>query len=86
MDRSRSSRNHQNFPMTKNKSEEKLPPVNDKSKVTVAQKETKSTKSKNTKKGAANKSKSPTSAKSAGKSSGKSPASAKKTSNIKKKK
>lgn len=86
MDRSRSSRNHQNFPMTKNKSEEKLPLVNDKSKVTVAQKETKSTKSKNTKKGAANKSKSPTSAKSAGKSSGKSPASAKKTSNIKKKK
>ena len=83
MDKSRSSRNHQSFDQfKKNKSEEQLPLINDKNKVSFNQKE-----GKNAKKG--NKSKSPTSAKS-NKSSkknnekAKSPASAKK-SNIKKK-
>ena len=83
MDKSRSSRNHQSFEkFKKNKSEEQLPIISDKNKVSVNQKE-----GKNAKKG--NKSKSPTSAKSnkspkKNNEKAKSPASAKK-SNLKKK-
>jgi hypothetical protein len=83
MDKSRSSRNYQSFEkFKKNKSEEQLPIISDKNKVSVNQKE-----GKNAKKG--NKSKSPTSAKSnkspkKNNEKAKSPASAKK-SNLKKK-
>ena len=83
MDKSRSSRNYQSFEQfKKNKSEEQLPIISDKNKVSVNQKE-----GKNAKKG--NKSKSPTSAKSnkspkKNNEKAKSPASAKK-SNLKKK-
>ena len=44
MDRSRSSRNHQSFASVKNKSDLKLPPIDDKMKVSVQQKEGKSNK------------------------------------------
>ena len=89
MDRSRSSRNHQAFPLSKNKSEEKLPNLDGKLKVSVTQKETKTNKSQ--KKGAS-KNKSPTSPnksrkstiKSAGKSQ--SPPANQKKANVKKKK
>ena len=62
MDKSRSSRNYQEFPkFSKNKSEEKLPNIEDGLKVTINQKEGKSNKNKSPKKG--NKNKSPASAK-----------------------
>jgi hypothetical protein len=62
MDKSRSSRHYQEFPkFAKNKSEEKLPIIDDKLKVSVTQKEGKSNKKGSPKKGKS-KNKSPASA------------------------
>ena len=63
MDKSRSSRHYQEFPkFAKNKSEEKLPIIDDKLKVSVTQKEGKSSNKKGSPKKGKSKNKSPASA------------------------